>query len=77
MSGSAVTGAPGPLPAGHVLAASVRDRDGARHPSPSTRLDHRGARKTWTYRGPTGRLVDRTARILAATRNGSPHAPRP
>ncbi|MFJ2027990.1 transposase, partial [Streptomyces sp. NPDC087897] len=59
-----VTDTPGLLLAVHVVAASVQDRDGARHPLLWTRLDHPGVKKTWADQGFAGRLVDRTARIL-------------
>jgi transposase len=48
----------------HVVAVSVQDRDGAKHPLLWTRLDHPGVRNVWADQGFAGRLVDWTSQIL-------------
>lgn len=59
-----VTDTPGLLPAVHVVAASVQDRDGAKRPLLWTRLDHPGVRKVRADQGSAGRLVEWVAQIL-------------
>ncbi|WP_406468788.1 IS5 family transposase [Streptomyces hirsutus] len=54
----------GLLLAVHVVAASVQDCGGAKHPLLWTRLDHSGVRKVRADQGFAGRLADRTSQIL-------------
>ncbi|MGW2402847.1 transposase [Kitasatospora sp. NPDC001664] len=59
-----VTDTLGLLLAVHVVAASIRDRDGAKRPLLWTRLEHPGVKKIWAGRGFAGRLVEWAAQIL-------------
>ena len=52
------------MPAVHVVAASVQDRDGAKRPLLWTGLDHPGVRKVWADQGFAGRSVEWVAQIL-------------
>ncbi|MFD5513674.1 transposase [Streptomyces sp. NPDC127051] len=51
----------------HVVAASIQDRDGAKRSLLWTRLGHPSVKKVWADQGFAGRLVQRAARILAAS----------
>lgn len=57
----------GLLPAVHVAAASVQDRDGARRPLPRARLDHPTVEKVRADQGFAGRLVTWAGEILERT----------
>lgn len=59
-----VTDTLGLLPAVHVVAASVQNRDGAKRPLLWTGPDHPGVRKVWAGQGFAGRLVEWVAQIL-------------
>jgi hypothetical protein len=58
----------GLLLAVHGVAASIQDRDGAKHPLLWTRLDHPGVRKIWVDQGFAAALVDWTAQTLGRER---------